>query len=323
MGKEFEAIYGKKWRKHRRRYISHKPSENAKKEWLPVFQAVATTITAIVAVLGIWLSYNTLKLSQQESEHSRKAAEQQFEANQQESRSKRFSSAIEYLKDSALHIRMGALFELKKLGLEAPEDQESIVRILAPFIRNGIENEKLLMQSTLDKDRKQPNEDVFLACEITSLFWEQSQLRADLSFLNAPNLSLSNLNLQGANLFCAHLQGAFLYNTKLQGVVLFGTDLLQADLRNANLQGADLQYANLQGAVLHDVDLQGADLNGASLQGAADLRWLEDFAIEQFLDTWIDDTTQLPPELSDDPRIQARIEEIKELIAEREADAQD
>ena len=247
--------------------------------------------------------------------------------------------AIEHLKDESLAIRMGALFELKKQGLEVPADQENIVRILAPFIRNGIENKELLLQPVEDKDRMQPLEDVLIACEITSLFWQQSKVRANLRYLNAPNLLFRNLDLQGTDLRSANLQGADLSDADLQGTDLRSANLQGADLSDADLQETDLRSANLQGADLSDADLQGTDLRSANLQGAdlsdadlqdADLRAAylkgtdlisaKNLIAEQLLRAFMDNKTNLDLELRNDPRIQARIEEVNEIIAEREAD---
>ena len=257
-----------------------------------IIEMIGGLATAIVAVLGIFLAYKTHQLSKQQSD-----------ANSQEARSKRFTSAIEHLKDDALHIRMGALFELKKLGLETPADQENIVRILVPFIRNGIENEELLIQSAEDKNRKQPNEDVFIACEITSLFWQQSQVCANLIGLNASkNFYLRGLDLQGAYLFAANLQGAYLAGANLQGAYLHVANLQEAILNDSNLQGVDLYHANLRGAYLPVANLQGADLSSSLNLTAKQLQWAR-----------IDDTTLLDNDLRT---------EYEALLAERTANAQ-
>jgi hypothetical protein len=288
-------------------------------------ETLVNMIPAIVAVLGIFISFMTVLLTRQ-----------QHAANRQESRGKRFTSAIEHLKDNALPIRMGALFELKKLGLESHEDQENIVRILGPFIREGMENEALLVDSKDPKGRKTPQQDIFIACEIAALFYGKSKVREKLDCLQATNLNLGGIQLQGADLMVANLQGADLVEANLQGAFLWranlqgadlvaaklqGADLGQAnlqganlglanlqgaDLRGANLQGANLGLANLRGAYLSYANLQGADLCGANLQGAnlveaklqgADLRNAENLTVKQLLGAFLDDKTLLDPQL--------------------------
>ena len=151
-------------------FVRTKKKKRGMKSLQPTIQVLVSFITAIVAVSGIVLSYMS--------------ARTQWDAT----RNSRFSSAIEHLKDESLAIRMGALFELKKLGVEDTPLQETIVRILTPFIREGIENKNLLLTPKEENGLPRPNDDVFLACEIASLFWEQSLIRVELPYLKAEGL---------------------------------------------------------------------------------------------------------------------------------------
>jgi len=331
------------------------PEKKKKRDFLPVLQVMVSLVTAIVAVCGILLSYQTFLLNAEEKIAQREAAVAAQERQELADRNNRFTYAIEHLKDESLAIRMGALFELKKLGLEDKELQEGIVRILNPFIREGIENEDLL--HTVGRRNGpneywgllEPNDDIFLACEITSMFFRSTGCIISLQALQAENRHLQGIdlsgadlsnaifeeawidhaNLEGADLFGANLERAMLTDTNLKGTNLWCAELKEAHLEYANLEEADfksanldeasLVWANLKGATLCRANLEGANLLGASLQGV-DFTGVEGLTVEQLRYTWIDDTTLLDHDLANDPRIQARIKECK-IILEEEQDA--
>jgi len=219
-------------------------------------QAVVSLLAVIVSVVALTIPFATLTITKNEKAAQRDAA-----------RSERLTRAIDHLKDDLLAIRMGALFELKKLGQESLEEQADIVRILSPFVREGIENQDLLLPPRIEDSLPKPLEDIFLACEIASLFhleptykesysekeyfsldFDQLQIHTSLPNLQAERLDLSGITLKGANLSYANLQ--------------------EADLREACLQEAYLSNANLQGANLGSAELQKANLLCANLQGA-------------------------------------------------------
>lgn len=62
----------------------------------PTIQVLVSLVTAIVAISGILLSYQTFLLSAEEKAAQREAA-----------KNNRFTYAIEHLKDESLTIRMG------------------------------------------------------------------------------------------------------------------------------------------------------------------------------------------------------------------------
>lgn len=269
-----------------------------RKSLQPTIQVLVSFVTAIVAVTGIILSYMS--------------ARTQWDT----ARSNRFTYAIEHLKDESLAIRMGALFELKKLGLEDNELQESIVRILGPFIRNGIEDEGLLFPPTLanyfpyvieGEDflekfgiMQQPQDDVLIAFEVASLFRDNAKL--DLSFLQAGNLVfIRSVQLQNADLFGAIFENTWFQGANLEGATLAFAVLRNADLVGANFKNADLVEANLINAWLNNANLQGADLTKADLTGAAlwgvNFHGAKNLTAKQLLLAKIDDTTKLDPEL--------------------------
>jgi len=197
-------------------------------------------------------------------------------------RSNRFTSAIEHLKDDSLSIRMGALFELKKLGLESRQEQTDIVRILSPFVRKGIETKDNLLPPKFERKLKRPNEDIFLACEIASLFWEKSKCSIQLVDLQAEQIDVARIHLKGAN------------------------------LRNANFIRTRLFEAHLEGANLEVVDCTDTELWSAHLVGT-DFKHAWNLTAMQLLKANISNRTHLDPDLR---------AEYDRLIAEREADGE-
>ena len=149
----------------------------------------------------------------------------------------RFGDAVARLQDDNLGVRMGALYELKKLGVSSPSEQKNIVRILSFYMQEGIEKENQTPSRYNQKLR--PDEGVFEAGEIASMFFKKAECRVDLSYLMAKEKNLNSMQLQGAWLNKAQLQRASLIKTQLQN----------ADLFEAQLQGADLNRANLTGAI--------------------------------------------------------------------------
>jgi len=262
-------------------------------------------------IIATIISLRHLKITKQQAI----LAEQQVNLGRDAQLSGRLATAIEHLKDESLAIRMGALFELKKLGFDSPEEHENIVRILAHFVREHIEDKKHLIPSPTPRQELllRPKEDVFIACDILSLLYSQTQCVANLSYLEAEQVDLLSLNLQGANLFRANLQEANLFEANLQGAKLNETYLLKACFMNANLQDASFFWAELQEADLRDANLKGTNLAHANLQrvifnsaSMADiaqaivggtLQNFEYYTAKQLLEAHLDEQTLLDPDL--------------------------
>lgn len=212
-------------------------------------QAFTGLLTAIVAVLGIFVSFMTVRLTKQQNEHNREAAKQQFEltqqqieSNQQEARNNRFTSAIEHLKDDSLAIRMGALCELEVLCLDSKEQSEKLVSILACFVREHIESKKWLCDPMPGKDLKRIDQDVYSAGEIISKAFVIHGIRAKLSFLTAENLNLKSFKLQGANLRRSRFNGSYLGWAELQDTLVGWVQLKNTTLVGTHFERADFTW---------------------------------------------------------------------------------
>jgi len=233
-------------------------------------QVAVSLVTAIVAVMGVVVSFISISMARQESRAKREDAQRD-----------RFTYAIEHLKDESLAIRMGALFELKKLGLDSPDYMRDIVRILSLFIKERIEERELLKPPKVENGLPKPTDDVFIACDITALFFKKIRCRASLSYLNAEGVYFHRINLQGANLDHARFDGSILTLANLEEARFNkahfdGARLQQAKCKDANAGsayfiGADLAAADFRGANLNDVRLDGADINHTQFEGAKGL----------------------------------------------------
>ena len=261
-----------------------KPSESVKERKAPYIEACANAVMAFAAVVTIVISGFTLALTQKT-----------IKAQEKDSQRERFTSALAQLKDDSLNIRLDALNELKQLGLNSPQEQEKIVRALSSFISERIKKEDYLSPK-MEEGLPIPNDDVFDAGKIVSLFYTQTGCRADLAGLKAKGIDLSSLQLQGADLRFAQLQGAVLRNANLR----------EANLNEANLREASLHFADLQKAQLSRADLRGAELGVANLEMAylstanlkkADFYGALNLSVYQLLNAEIDGTTRFDTEL--------------------------
>ena len=291
-----------------------------------IFMVIVPIIAAFVSGLGVALlnrgavkrkhkrEQERHELEQKQKQEELKIKQAQYELEQERKRAgidKTFSDAVARLKDDSVGVRLDALYVLEQLGKEAERFQERIVRILEPFIREGIENRELHVPPVIGGSSR-PNDDVVLAAEITSSFWIKTKKHFILlNDLQAENLDLCGISLQGARLWGAKLQDARLEVTGLLDTDLSNAEMQDTGLTGANLKGASLWNTNLQGAWFPEAILEDASLFGAKLQGA-NLTRARHLTVEQLLRAEIDEHTLLDKHLADDPRIQARIAELAE-----------
>jgi len=186
----------------------------------------------------------------------------------------RYTRAVEQLGSTNSSVRIGGIYALERIMRDSPKDHETIVEVLAAFIRERSGVAELTQPEEIPDQREpRPTADVQAALTVLGR-------RPDRVETNA--LDLAGADLRGAKLRHARLQGADLRGSQLQRADLLRAQLQKAHLQLAQLQGADLSWAQLDGAWLNGAQLQGADFSGAELQFAylsgaqlqsADLRW--------------------------------------------------
>ncbi|MFJ8691055.1 pentapeptide repeat-containing protein [Micromonospora wenchangensis] len=196
----------------------------------------------------------------------------------------RYTKAIGQLASDRLTERLGGIYALEHLMAESDQDHNTVVEVLAAFIRENAPLEPAASRvigpvgstaaTAAPKDRPQwPRTDVQAA--LTVLGRRPDRLESNRVNLRRTDLrgaSLDGAQLQGASLIGAQLQGASLDGAQLQGASLDGAQLEGASLDRAQLQGASLDRAQLQNASLDRAQLQNASLDGAQLQGASLIR---------------------------------------------------
>lgn len=215
---------------------------------------------------------NELTRARDERTHERETAEQ---------RSTRFTAAIDQLGSENSTIRLGGLYGLERIAVEADTHRGTVVEVLSAFVR-GYSRPTLDSSGTAEL-RPIPI-DMQAALTILGRLPDREDIedarRADLTGVDLTGALLVGANLARASLDRVNLTGARLVGATLTGATLVDANLTFARLDSANLVGASLERAILERARLDDADLTrarlfdarlirtvliGADLTGATL----------------------------------------------------------
>ncbi|MFG6197734.1 pentapeptide repeat-containing protein [Nonomuraea sp. JJY05] len=207
-----------------------------------------------------------------------------LETAQQGQVTDRYTKAVEQLGSKSLDVRVGAIYALERLARDSPRDRQTIVDVLAAFVREHDPKPETKFPKT---GPLPPTTDIAAALTVLTRnpppeFGEDyggswlnlAEVRTPLAQL--PDAKLLWADLHDADLRKADLSRANLFAARLDGADLRGADL-GTYLRWADLAGADLRGANLYRADLRSADLAGADLRGANLreaEGLPDRGWL-------------------------------------------------
>jgi len=240
-------------------------------------QTLIQAVTSLVVVggvaftaLGLWYTARTVETAQ----------ESQI--------TDRYTKAVEQLGSTKQDVRLGGIYALHRLAADSPRDKDTIVNVLAAYVRDhdfctlAIGQKKLPQIcdptdgnlpaiATRAIPRTRPGADVFAALTIAPVLASDEYGHiVDFSRTRFPHSDLNHMNLGGVVLAQADLRGADLTNADLRGADLTNADLRGADLRGADLRRAHLGLARLNGAdlgaaLLYDAELSSADLRGANL----------------------------------------------------------
>jgi uncharacterized protein YjbI with pentapeptide repeats len=201
----------------------------------------------------------------------------------------RYTKAIGLLASGKLDERIGGIYALEHIMLESERDHETVVQVLAAFVREhaaiGTTRPALWIDPPPKTDSDQafrqlgPPADIQTALtvlgrrptrkEVQRLDLRRSNLRrAVLRGARLEEADLDEVHLEGADLTGPHLEGATLLRAHLKGAALRGAHLQHADLDQAHLEGADLTGADLGNATLYAAHLERAELVHAHLQDA-------------------------------------------------------
>jgi uncharacterized protein YjbI with pentapeptide repeats len=189
----------------------------------------------------------------------------------------RFSKATTQLASGQITERLGGIYALEHLMRESPHDHDTIVEMLAAFVR---ESSPVVLPSPRNgvDDRVKVAVDAGAAAAVLGRRPRRAESYAiDLSYVflrgaNLSNASLANVDLKGSDLSDARLDQALLTGADLRLASLTRADLYRANLRGADLRKANFVEARLDWANLQVVDGRGAQLQNARLPGASLIR---------------------------------------------------
>ncbi|MEV4722559.1 pentapeptide repeat-containing protein [Micromonospora humida] len=172
----------------------------------------------------------------------------------------RYTKAIGQLASDRLTERLGGIYALEHLMVESDQDHNTVVEVLAAFIRERAPLDPDDTENTfVRRDLLQgPPTDVQAALTVLGR-------RPDRPEANPPNLRRTNL--KGADLTQAQLRSVNLSQAQLQGAELWFAELQDANLYETQLQGARFYFANMQGARLSPTMVGQVDLSEWQLRG--------------------------------------------------------
>ncbi|GAA4639584.1 hypothetical protein GCM10023196_101750 [Actinoallomurus vinaceus] len=201
----------------------------------------------------------------------------------------RYTKAVEQLGSDSPEVRLGAIFALQRLAGDSGRDHNTIMDVLAAYVRVHAPRANARTPGEPDADvqaaltvlvgndrMREPYSLDLHGIRIpgAELASAASNSAGRDTYFHGPYLTATELRREGwhvADLRGANLEGADLSRAVLGAADLGSSNLRQAVLRNAHLYGARLHGADLTGARLNGADLRSADLTGAQLNGA-DLR---------------------------------------------------
>ncbi|MEV6055869.1 pentapeptide repeat-containing protein [Streptomyces sp. NPDC052107] len=272
------------------------------KERADALTAVRQTVLAAVAgtsvLIGVGFTARTYRLSRRGQV------------------TERFRSAIGHLASDKLAERLGAIYSLEHVMAESSEEHNTVVAVLAAFIRENTKQDGPPSHGQGAPDglrdlpawATEPPADIRAAIDVLARRPERPEpRRVDLRSTTLVGLALRDFEFNAP----PRLSRMFLTWADLRRADLRGADLTRAILNGAQLCHARLGSARLDHAHLSDADLRCARLDGTILLGAylagADLRDTRSLSAEQLSGAFIDETSRLPSELATDPWIIARV----------------
>ncbi len=200
----------------------------------------------------------------------------------------RYSRAVAQVASERLTERLGGIYALEHLMRESDRDHETIVELLAAFIRERAPRYRQV-EAADGGELPWPDQDVQAALAVLG----RRPVRPEANRISLVGATLDRVDLSGgrfasANLDLATLRGARLVGTNLDGALLRQAQLTWADLSGASALGTDLRGADLSHAWFFSAQLHGARLADATLFGAllADGRFeVDGAAATKFLGT--------------------------------------
>jgi hypothetical protein len=225
---------------------------------------------------------------------------EQTRADQQRRVTESFSKAVEQLAHKKIEARLGGIYTLERLAIEAiaqvrstpwwrrlllrllrrndtpPADPVSdlywtVMETLTAFVRERARWKEPEPSEPARSGPPSPPTRVTDIAAVLDVLRRRPDAGRERETLRQWRLDLSMTNLRDADLRETHLERADLIGAHLEGTTLVAAHLERAFLGEAHLEGAILFMAHLHGADLRGAHLEGADLRAQNLE-RADLR---------------------------------------------------
>lgn len=176
----------------------------------------------------------------------------------------RYESGINQLGDENITVRIGGIYALEQVVEEGPDNQQTILDVLASFVREKTGKRT----GGLIRATGPLAADVQAALSVLGRRDRQTKVRPpDLHGTVLSGADLQRTLLRGAQLCDTWLDQAQFIDATLDAAHLKGANLNEADLSNASLRAADLTGADLRRARLYRTDFAGATLTQCRLGG--------------------------------------------------------
>ncbi|WP_413102482.1 pentapeptide repeat-containing protein [Streptomyces sp. Inha503] len=317
-----------------------------------VITGFRTTLVAIgagaVAAMSLYYTHRSHKQTEKMFEHTREKDREQAELTREGQVTERYVEAVKLLASDVLTERLGGIYALERIMRDSERDHNTVVEVLSAFIREhaqkgaanrapsgdgskteGANSRRGQLRSDLQAalvvlGRRPEREGLEEEGGLERINLTQTDLRgAELYNHSLRNIELREARLDDAQFYMVDLSGAELQRSCFEDADFCWADLSIVNLGLANLRNTRLHGACLENATLWRADLTGADMTEARLQGAnlkeARLDGTTALTVEQVIEARVFPSTQLPIHITQDPRVQARIEECEIEEAERQA----
>ncbi|WP_190086801.1 pentapeptide repeat-containing protein [Streptomyces longisporoflavus] len=284
---------------------------------------LVAVVAGLVAAAGLWYTRKKHELEQRQFEHTQQQfaeSQKQFETTLRETQTRdaqqtelareeqvtgRYVEAIKLLGSEKLHERLGGIYSLERIMNDSEKDHETIVEVLAAFIRLGPPEDANVQPAARIKD------DAQAALTVLGRRPDRPEHRR----INLRGADLRHANLVGSRLPMADFNSADLSQANADGATLDRADFARARLVHAQLRDASLQRVDFCNATLKDANLARSDLRGSGflatrMEGAtidgANLMKAVYLTEGVVLSCLIDVHTKLSEELANNPKVQER-----------------
>ena len=203
------------------------------------------------------------------AERRSKTEEQQARIAQQGLLNGRYQKGVEMLGSNVLSVRLGGIYELRRLAEEHPKQFHiQVMDTLCAFARHPLQVNDSEAEQADNIDRSLPVDVQELLFAVSKCHGEQLELEANGNFsLYLENADLTRANLTSTNFTSAILTGADLSHSFLSFANLSHAKLSLTKLHKADLSDSRLLFAYMYHTKMSNADLSGADLSGANLVG--------------------------------------------------------